>query len=275
MNNNELKRIFKKFYDLTKAPITFFDIESTGIDKISDEIIQLYLCKYDGKEFIESESYYDTNVPIRKEAYEKHGIDNESLKGNPYFSECAKDIYENYFSKGTVLCGYSSNGFDIPFIIEKFLQCKIPSAVNILSNKRIDVFHVYRKLYPNTLEGVYKRLLKKDMGTAHNAKNDVVATIEILDTLIDENKINIDDIISHSETIDTDEFFQRKDNAIYFAKGKFKGKDILELNPIDSLGFLKWMCGMKTISIHTRTIANKLINIIESKSMNSTNLKEY
>ena len=210
----DVREILVKLYETTKAPITFFDIESTGIDKITDEIIELYVCKYDGKEFIENDSYYNTNVPVREEALEKHGITNESLVGYPYFSEKAKSIYENYFSKGTILCGYCSNRFDIPFIIEKFLQAKIPSSVNILQNKRIDVYDIYRQLYPNTLEGVHSRIVGGDMGTAHEAKSDVTATIEILDKLIDTKGEY--ELISSSDTIDTDNFFRREaSSSIY------------------------------------------------------------
>jgi DNA polymerase-3 subunit epsilon len=264
----DVREILVKLYETTKAPITFFDIESTGIDKITDEIIELYVCKYDGKEFIENDSYYNSNVPVREEALEKHGITNESLVGYPYFSEKAKTIYENYFSKGTILCGYCSNKFDIPFIIEKFLQAKIPSSVNILQNKRIDVYEIYRQLYPNTLEGVHSRIVGGDMGTAHEAKSDVTATIEILDKLIDTKGEY--ELISSSDTIDTDNFFRREDKDVFFAKGKLKDENILKMDSKESLGFLKWMTRTKSISIHSRTIANRLIEKIEKSLIDNS-----
>jgi len=262
MKTEEVRDILIKLYKITKTPVTFFDIESTGIDKITDDIIELYLCKYDGNEFIESDSYYNTNVPVRAEALEKHGITNDSLIGYPYFSECAKDIYSEYFSKGTILCGYCSNNFDIPFIIEKFLQAKITSSVNILQNKRIDVYDIYRQLYPNTLEGVYDRVVGGPMGNAHEAKTDVIATIKILDKLISTKGDY--ELVTSSDTIDTDKFFSREGNSIFFAKGKLKGENVLKMDSKESLGFLRWMTRMDSISIHTRTVANKLIEKIES-----------
>ena len=259
---SEVKDILVKLYEITKAPLTFFDIESTGLDKIQDEIIQLYLCKYDGKTFSESNSYYNTNIDTqsRQEAFDKHGITNDFLVNYPFFQEVAKDIYSEYFNKGTVLCGYRSNRFDIPFIIEKLLQCGIPTAVNILQNKRIDAYEVYVKAYPNTLDQVFDRLVGGDMGEAHEAKNDVVATIKIMDTLVLKG---IDDVVTHSEFIDTDEFFKRVDNDIFFAKGKLKGENILKMNPQYAIGFLKWMQRTHSISIHSRTIAMKLVEKLE------------
>ena len=38
------KVILEKLYGITKAPLTFFDIETTGLDKIQDDIVQIYLC---------------------------------------------------------------------------------------------------------------------------------------------------------------------------------------------------------------------------------------
>ena len=263
----EVKNILIKLYDITKSPLTFFDIESTGLDKVSDDIIQLYLCNYDGQDFIEKNQYFNTDIYTTSAtmAFDKHGLTNDFLSDYPYFIEQAKGIYEKYFFKGTVLCGYRSNNFDIPFIVEKLLQSEITKAVNILQNKRIDVYDIYANLFPNTLDKVYGRIVGGDMGVSHEAKNDVVATIKILDKLtngsIDTSDI---DIVTTSNTVDSDEFFRREGNEIFFAKGKYKDENILKMDKNDSLGFLRWITRTKTISIHSRTIANKIIDKIEN-----------
>ncbi len=99
------------------------------------------------------------------------------------------------------------------------------------------------------------------MGSAHDAKNDVVATIEILDQLISTKGDY--ELLSQSETIDTDKFFRREGNDIFFAKGKLKDENILKMDSKESLGFLKWMLRTPSISIHSRTLANKLVEKIE------------
>jgi len=259
---SEIKEILEKLYRIVNAPLTFFDLETTGLDKIQDEIVQVYLCKYDGKDFIEKSAYFNTDVEIRQEAFDKHGLTKEFLSSYPYFSESSLEIYNEYFSKGTVLCGFNSNHFDIPFIIEKFLQCKIPTAINILQNKRIDAYALYRDLYPNNLEGIYKRLVGKTLSNAHDAKNDITATIEILGKII-----NINDnceLVTSSETIDSDGFFKREGNDVFFAKGKLKGSNILKMDSKEALGFLGWMIKTPSISVHSRTVASKLVEKIES-----------
>lgn len=266
----EVREILETLHKITKSPLTFFDLETTGLDKMEDEIVQIYLCKYDGKDFIENSSYYNTNVEIRKEAFEKHGLTKDFLSTYPYFGESAKEIYSDYFSKGTILCGFNSNQFDVPFIIEKFLQAKIPTAINILQNKRIDAFALYRELFPNNLESIYKRLVGKTLDGAHDAKNDITATIEILGAIL---KINENcTLVTTAETIDTDGFFKRDGNDIFFAKGKQKGSNILKMDSKEALGFLGWMTRTKSISIHSRTIAIKLIEKIEKSLIPNINL---
>lgn len=257
----EVKQILERLYASVNAPLTFFDIESTGLDKITDEIVQIYLCKYDGKDFIEHNSYYNTNVPIRKEAFEKHGLTKEFLADYPYFIEQANPLFEEYFPKGTVLCGYNSLSFDVPFIIEKFLQSKIPAAVSMLQNPQIDAIVIYRELFPNTLEGVFERLVGGEMGEAHEAKNDIVATIKIIGKLLDLKGDT--DLIAENNTVDSDKFFRREGNEIFFAKGKLKDKNILTMDSKEALGFLRWMTNTPSISIHSRTIAKKLMEKIE------------
>mgnify|MGYP003670206016 CR=1 FL=1 len=257
----EVKQILERLYDYHNAPLVFFDIESTGLDKSTDEIIQLYMCKYDGKEFSEHNSYYNTDVPIRQEAFEKHGIKNEDLVKYPYFKADSQRLYEEFFSKGTILCGYNSNNFDIPFIIEKFIQSEITTAVSILQNKRIDVIEIYRELYPNTLEGVFDRLVGGDMGEAHEAKSDVVASIRILDKLL-QTKGDYD-VATTSNTIDLDKFFRRDGDEIFFNKGKLKDQNILTMNSKEALGFLKWMTRTDNISVHSKAIATRIITKIE------------
>ncbi len=264
---SKVKNILVNLHAITKAPLTFFDIESTGLDKIKDDIIQLYLCKYDGKDFYESSSYYNTNKEITEEAFGKHGLTQKDLEEYPYFEEKAKEIFATYFTKGTILCGFNSDHFDIPFIIEKMLQSKIPAAVGILNNKRIDVMKIYRQLFPNTLEGIYERMIGEPLGNAHDAAADISATIQILDKCIATHGKY--DLYSLNDSLDTDGFFKIDGNTIIFSKGKHKGQNVMTLDPKESLGYLKWVVGNAGFSIHTISIARKLIQKIEEKIISS------
>ena len=146
-----------------KNPIVFFDLETSGLSIIDDEIIQIYVCKFDGNTFTEHSSNYNIKGSINIDAYNKHGISKKDLENDKFFSEDAEFIYKSFFSPGVVICGFSSNKFDVPFLIEKMLQSKIVNSISIQSNDTIDVLALYRELFPNTLESIYKRLIKKEI----------------------------------------------------------------------------------------------------------------
>jgi DNA polymerase III epsilon subunit-like protein len=195
---------------------------------------------------------------ITEEAFEKHGLTKEDLEGLPFFKEDAQMIYDNFLTQGVVICGFNSNKFDIPFIIEKMLQSKIVEAVSITRNKTIDAILIYRELYPNTLEGIHKRLVGKELENSHDAKEDIYGTIRILDALL---KVHPDiSLVTTSETIDAGGFFKRVENNVFFDKGKLKGQNILTMDKTEATGFLGWMTRTSSISIHSRTIAQKLID---------------
>jgi DNA polymerase III alpha subunit (gram-positive type) len=261
-----IETLLKSIYNTTKQPITFFDCETSGLDLSADELIQIYACNYDGQEFKEFESKFKITCECSKEAFEKHGYTKEDLMDCDNLIEHLPYLYENYFSPGITLGGFNSNSFDIPFLVEKAIQLGFNKAITITSNKTIDVMQIYRELYPNTLEGIYSRLVGHEMTNSHDAKSDIYATLSILDKIVELNP-NIS-LNTESETLDTGGFFKRTDEGLFFAKGKYRNMNILTMNVTDAIGFLKWISNTNTISIHSRTIANKIIQKIENLQTN-------
>ena len=66
--------------------------------------------------------------------------------------------------------------------------------------------------------------------------------------------------------------FSKAESAIRsgIKKGKLKDENILKMDSKESLGFLKWMTRTKSISIHSRTIANRLIEKIEKSLIDNS-----
>ena len=96
-----------------KNPLVFFDLETTGINIVTDRIVELsYLKIYpDGKE--ESQTFLvNPTVPIPPKTTAIHGISDEDVKDAPPFSELAKTLSK--IIEGCDLAGYNSNKFDIP-----------------------------------------------------------------------------------------------------------------------------------------------------------------
>lgn len=261
-DKKQIKILLDRIYQKVEQPLVFLDIESTGLDLMKDEILQIYLCRYDGKDFTEHNSMYNVSVPITEEAFGKHGFRNEDLVDYPMFGTDAQKIYDGFLTKENILCGFNSDRFDIPFLIEKLLQNKIGLATSIIKNKTIDVYKLYLQMYPNTLEAIYERESGESLTNSHSADADIGATIFILDKMIEKNSEI--ELVSSAEFLDAGRFFKVEDKKIKFAVGKHLDKDVLDMDIKESTGYLKWITKTDNISIHTRTIAKKLIEKIES-----------
>jgi DNA polymerase-3 subunit epsilon len=161
---------------LTK-PIIFFDLETTGIDIAKERICQIACIKIDldGKQ-TEKELLINPTIPIPKEATEIHGITDEMVADKPTFANISKSLFE--FFEGCDIAGYNSNVFDVPLLAEEFSRSRIEFPNWELNF--VDVLQYERLLKPNKLADVYKRYTGKDLEGAHDALNDVRATLEIL-----------------------------------------------------------------------------------------------
>lgn len=159
-----------------QKPIAFFDIEATGINIVTDRIIELAVLKImpDGSE---EEKVWQINpgMPIPEDSIKIHGITDKDVEGKPYFKDVAKEIDE-YF-KGCDLGGYNLIMFDIPILSEELLRCEIEFDVE--KRHIIDAQKIFYLMEPRTLAGAYKFYCKKDLVNAHSATADTRATYEV------------------------------------------------------------------------------------------------
>lgn len=158
-----------------KKPIIFFDLETTGVDTTKDRIVQIATIKLfpDGSQ--ESKTYLiNPEINIPKEASDVHGITDEMVKDSPTFKKYSKNLLK-YFENSDI-GGYNSNRFDVPLLIEEFRRCDLEFDIK---RAYLDVMQIEQELNPRTLSGVYNRYMGKELEDAHDALNDVKATLEI------------------------------------------------------------------------------------------------
>lgn len=159
--------------------LIFFDIESTGLNVIRDRIIQLAMIRYhkDGSAPIEKSYLINPGIPISAEAMAVHGITPQDVANKPSFQMLAKEIFE--FIGNADLAGYNSNRFDIPVLMEEFARVGID--FDIEHRRTIDVQRIFYKMEPRTLSAAYQFYCQKPIQNAHDALEDVRATVEVLD----------------------------------------------------------------------------------------------
>lgn len=268
------KDIAKDLSIKLNTDLIFYDLETTGLDIKSNTIVQMYICKYTLKEdsFIEKTLLFNPGTYlIGEEAFKKHGLSQEELsKVKHTFADLSKQIYDKFFLDFTgYLCGFNIEHFDNKFLVECFIRANEERALSIFKIKSLDIFKLYQKIYPNKLETIYERLIGKQMLNAHDAKSDIIATIEIANKLVPHaiEKSLIDDGDTTDKVfIDQDFFIYKKDGDYFFAKGKYKDKSLLTsgIPAKNVIEYLLWITNQDVLS-STKLIIEKLIVYVGKK----------
>ncbi|PPK85511.1 DNA polymerase-3 subunit epsilon [Neolewinella xylanilytica] len=157
--------------------LVFFDLEATGLNVITDRIVQIAMIKLfaDGREAQELEMKIDPTVPVSAEAAAIHGLTNEALKGEPTFPSVAKTLFD--FIGDADLAGYNSNRYDVPLLQEEFFRAGF--YLDTSSRRLIDAQHIFYQMEPRTLTAALKFYAGKEMTGAHDALADVRATVDV------------------------------------------------------------------------------------------------
>ena len=165
-----------------KNPIVFLDLETTGVNIVTDRIVEIALLKInvDGNE-TEMLQRINPEIPIPPEVSKIHGISDEDVKSEPTFREVAKNLAK--FIEGCDLAGFNSNRFDIPLLAEEFLRADVD--IDLKKHKFIDVQAIFHKMEKRTLAAAYKFYCNQDLVDAHSAMADTKATYEVLKAQLD------------------------------------------------------------------------------------------
>ena len=164
---------------LTK-PLVVFDLETTGLDIITDRIIQLSYIKVtpDGTE-VRSNHLINPERAIPAFVTDLTGISDETVADQPTFKEMAPQLAESF--KGCDFAGFNSNRFDVPILAEEFLRAGVD--FDFTKCRLIDAQTIFHKMERRNLAAAYKfycgRKMEEDF-EAHRADQDTEATYRVL-----------------------------------------------------------------------------------------------
>jgi DNA polymerase-3 subunit epsilon len=227
-----------------RNPLIFFDLETTGINIVTDRIVEIsYLKIFPGGEETSRTILVNPGIPIPKEASDIHGITDDLIKDAPKFNELAKTLTNEF--EGCDFAGYNLNKFDIPLLAEEFLRSGID--FDLKKRKFVDVQVIFHKMEQRTLIAAYKFYCNKDLKEAHTAEADTWATYEILQAQLDqyknlENDINwLSDFSAQTKNVDFAGRIVYNDKGVeVFNFGKYKGIPVEEVLKKDS-GYFGWI----------------------------------
>jgi DNA polymerase-3 subunit epsilon len=239
-----------------KNPIVFFDLETTGINIVTDRIVEISILKIfvDGHE--ETKTYrVNPEMPIPPKTTEIHGISDEDVKDSPTFKEIARTL-ANFMEKCDI-GGFNSNKFDIPLLAEEFLRAGV--EIDFTHRKFVDVQTIFHKMEKRTLEAAYRFYCDKTLENAHSADADTKATYEVLMAQLDrypDLKNDVDflaEFSAHNKNVDfAGRIIYNEKNEEVFNFGKYKGRKVEEVFDTDT-GYYGWMMN-GDFPLHTKNV---------------------
>ncbi len=227
-----------------KKPIIFFDLETTGINIVSDRIVEISYLKVSPNGMEESKTIrINPECPIPEQASAIHGIYDDDVANCPTFKQVAKSIAADF--EGCDLAGYNSNRFDIPLLAEEFLRADVD--VDLKKHNFIDVQVIFHKMEQRTLSAAYKFYCDKILEDAHSSAADTQATYEVLKAQLDRYPTlqnNIEFLSKYTSFNENADFAGRiiynEKNEEVFNFGKYKGQKVEDVLSKD-VGYYGWM----------------------------------
>lgn len=250
-----------------KKPLLFLDLETTGLDRETDKIIQIAFCKLNAIDGFADQvysSYVNPQIPITEGAFKVHGITNEMLKDAPIFSEIAGDVFE--FMVGCDLAGYNSNYFDIPLLKNELARCGIildPQAFHM-----VDVGNLFKIKEPRNLASAVRFYVDPMQGNFHpdhDARTDASATAAVfraqlkhypdLPATVEELAL----LTNYGQKVAdlSGKFVYNTEGSLLLNFGKHKGKPAH-----DHFDFIEWMYYRADFAHDTRAICEQILNVV-------------
>ena len=230
--------------------IVWFDLETTGVNTSSDRIIEICMIKTDaqGNEIgvYHKLVHPGSEIEMRQEAVDKHGITYEMLEGKDTFDMIAKEVFD--FIGDSNLGGYNALYFDVPMLVEEFMRCGI--AFSHRQRAVIDPFLIYSKYERRDLSSAYKKYTGKELEGAHRA-----------DEVVNESRKSQVDLSGKYKIAEID-----GKKEIVFNFGKNKGRTFKEVYEADSR-YIEWMIDKGEFSKEVKIISRKLLEKMRAENI--------
>lgn len=241
-----------------------FDIETTGLDRVKDQIIQFSGIKIDTEtnQIIDQINQYIQpmgNYTITLGAFFKHNITPKFLMDYPHMDEIAPKIC-NFFKDIYNILTYNGNSFDIPFIKNELN--KYGYDIDFESKNCYDAFLEEKRRNGINLDNTYKRYKGKTMEEAglvkHDALSDIKATYSIFTAQQRIQEYGPEKMYGEDNTIQDMMFLEELQPC--FNIGKYKGISLKYVSEHDQK-YLQWCVSDKSNFMQsTKNYIRKFIN---------------
>lgn len=225
--------------------IIVLDVETTGKEKATDQIIELCLRFGLGPEAESRTWRIRPEVPIHPEATSVHGITAEDLASCPLFSAVVPEFLP-LVAAADVLVGYNV-AFDLDMFQSELSRAGMP-PLGLAGKQIVDVLRLWHHVEPRTLVAAHAKFCGEEMANAHQASADVAATARVLSSMLaafglegkpwPEIATISDPFKSRATWLGPSPHVQWDGSgAVVFGFGKYKGQQVAHADA----GFLRWV----------------------------------
>ena len=168
--------------DVMEQVFVVFDIETTGLSILDDEIIEISAIKIQGQQTIDRfDTFVKAHRPLSNFTTELTTITDQDLKDAPDLDTVMKKFHE--FINGSVLVAHNAP-FDVDFIEAALRKFHLFEG----SLERMDTLQMARQLYAKQLKRFNLKAVAKhfnvELTQHHRAAADAFATAEIFKSMI-------------------------------------------------------------------------------------------
>lgn len=225
--------------------IVVLDVESTGKDWATDQIIELCLRFGLGADAESRVWRIKPTVPIHPEATGVHGITEADLVDCPIFGDAVAE-FRPLLDAADVLVGYNVS-FDLDMLHAEFSRAKIP-PLELAGKQIVDVLRLWHHVEPRTLVAAHEKFCGAPLENAHQAHADVAATARVLEAMREMFKLTekswpeiaaiSNPFAKRASWIGPSSHVQWDEAGMaIFGFGKYRGCRVDQVDP----GFLRWI----------------------------------
>lgn len=234
------------FQNLTLTrPLVVIDLETTGTDTQTDRIVEIGVVKVfpDGRRDARCRRV-NPRMPISAAASAIHGIYDADVADQPCFGQIAAGLLA--FLEGSDLCGFNLKRFDLKVLVAEF--DRVGRRLSLDGRSLIDPLEIFHDKERRDLSAAVRFYCGHDHSGAHRAADDVQATSEVLDAMLDRYPDlprlveQLDVAYRDPRAADLDGRFTRDGDRLFFNFGKHRGRSLDEI-VLEAPDYLQWMLG--------------------------------
>ena len=229
------------------GPVTFFDLETTGLSLSRDRIVELAIIRVSPQgDVFEKVRRYNPEMPIPAEAAAVHGITDDIVADEHPFRATAKSLAR--LLEPCDLAGFNIRRFDLPILLAEFRRAGVDFEVR--DRRLIDMKIIFHREEPRDLSAAARFYLARDHEDAHTALGDIRTTAAVLTAQLQRYSHlprSMDGLHAYCDERDPfvtefDRWFSDTQDGFRFNRGKHKGSLLAEVAR-SAPDYLEWMMG--------------------------------